>query len=132
MKNGSAGRVGESNPKRNLLDHVSSRFHPVCSTPHMPAPAIPYYNMTENQIEWGMEYEKLLPATTIVITTIGGVFLADTEYRILVVIITGFVLLFTVLIWPEYEEYEQLYNPANEAEKLSQWEIIKEGFLKAG
>lgn len=79
-----------------------------------------------------MENEKLLPATTIVITTIGGVFLADTEYRIFVVIITGFVLLFTVLIWPEYEEYEQLYNPANEAEKLSQWEIIKEGFLKAG
>ena len=79
-----------------------------------------------------MENEKFLPATTIVITTIGGVFLADTEYRILVVIITGFVLLFTVLIWPEYEEYEQIYNPANEAEKLSQWEIIKEGFLKAG
>ena len=79
-----------------------------------------------------MENEKLLFATTIVITTIGGVFLADTEYRILVVIITGFVLLFTVLIWPEYEKYEQLYNPANEAEKLSQWEIIKEGFLKAG
>ena len=78
-----------------------------------------------------MEYEKLLPATTIVITTT-GVIVTDTEFRILVVIITGFVLLFTLLIWTEYEEYEQLYNPANESEKLSQWEKIKEGFLKAG
>ena len=79
-----------------------------------------------------MGYEKLLPATTIVITAVGGVIVTDTEFRILVVIITGFVLLFTLLIWPEYEEYEQLYNPANEAEKLSWWEKIKEGFLKAG
>ncbi len=65
---------------------------------------------------------------------IGGavVAMANPEQQILITIITGFLGLIVIFCWPEYEEYEQLYNPAYEPEKFSWWERFKEPFLKMG
>ena len=80
-----------------------------------------------------MGYEKFQVATAFIIGVAGTVVaMSNPEQQILITIIMGFLGLVVIFSWPEYEKYEQLYNPANEAEKLSQWEIIKEGFLKAG
>ncbi len=80
-----------------------------------------------------MLHEKFRTDVVFIVCTVGTIVaIINPEQQVLIVVITAFLVLFIRWSWPEYEKYEQLYNPANKAEKLSQWEIIKEGFLKAG
>ena len=79
-----------------------------------------------------MENNRFREAVAIIITTGGTIAIMPNSEQIIMVVITGFLVLFTLFAWPEYEEIEQIYNPAQEPEKVSQWEKIKEGFLKAG
>ena len=80
-----------------------------------------------------MENDKFREAVLLVIGTGGTIaVMANPEQQITIVAITGFLALFILFSWPEYETYEQLYNPAYEPEKLSWWERFKEAFLKMG
>ena len=80
-----------------------------------------------------MLHEKFQTDVVFIVCTVGTIVaIMNPEQQVLIVVITAFLVLFIRWSWPEYEYREQLHNPANEPEKVSQWEKFKEGFLKAG
>ena len=79
-----------------------------------------------------MENWKIQSSVLLIIgSVVGFVSMLGPEYAYLV-IVAGFIGLFIIWSWPEYEYRKEIYNPANEPEKLHWWEKFEEVFLKMG
>ena len=54
------------------------------------------------------------------------------EYEASLSIIIGFIIIFIILAWPEYEEVEHIYNPDLKQYPSDPWDRFKEALLKGG